>query len=165
MTKAEFMELVRAQGEAECPTCSRKARHEDPKTLNRWMAVALDGFYEFNSGYPNAPFHAGTLLKGTDGSRGHDSALLRHWGLIAEVPRPVDAPKKMKGSRGLTGWYVLTQRGVDFREGKISVPREVCQMFDGNILIRGEPISYDQALRVKLKVGANNITLDGTEDK
>lgn len=145
-----------------CPLCNHRVRN-DTKGLNRWMAAALLQMYEYFNDHPNADsVHLGDLVKGTDGGRGHDAALLRHWGLIIPVERPVDADKKLKGSRGLSGFYRITLLGRNFIEGKAVVPKNVIRIFGTDELIEGGPqITFEDAQKATLTTSAKGIIPNG----
>lgn len=143
-----------------CPLCKHRVRN-DTKSINRWMAFALRYVYD-EAKKGRDIVHLGDLLKGTPGSRGHDAALLRHWGLIIPVERPEDADTKLKGSRGLSGFYRLTKLGFDFVEGRERVPKNVVKLFGlDEILTDGPLISFEDALDSSLETNHEGVVTSG----
>jgi hypothetical protein len=143
-----------------CPLCKHRVRN-DTKGLNRWMAAALRIVYD--ASFKQQVVHLGDLLKGTDGSRGHDAALLRHWKLIEPVARPEDASPKLKGSRGLSGFYKLTPLGAEFVQGTAKVPKNIVRLFGiDEYLMDGPFISYADACESVLTTTADGIVPNGS---
>lgn len=145
-----------------CPHCGHVYR-EDRKSINQWMAKAIRALAHLPQG---TIIHAATFLRTTcpDGARGHDYALLRHWGLLAPLPRPADAPREHKGSRGLSGYYRVTDLGREFAYGRVKVPSTIVREPGATSYVvdpECDDISIYDALRANLLTVDNQIA-DGT---
>lgn len=138
-----------------CAECGRILR-DDKKGITRWMAMALHAFYVQDKNYPNVPAHASTLTRNTEANRDHGVALLRHWRLLQPVEKPKNASKGQSGSRGLSGFYIITQQGRNFVEGLIQIPKNVVKPIEGEWSMQGRLVSFQEVLeesRLKVKQG------------
>lgn len=147
-----------------CPMCGHKHR-EDRKTINRWMALALQSLEQAGPGI----IHAASYLQQhcPDGARGHDYALLRHWGLLAPTTRPASAEKGQKGSRGLSGFYVVTPMGKLFAQGKANVHGTIVRPVGSarySVDNMSPRVNINDALRTRLKANSDEQVIDGTGD-
>lgn len=145
-----------------CPCCSQRCRN-DQKGMTQWQALALKSIYDFFKDNPSSiGVHAADLVKDTDGARDHGVALLRHWGLIMPVGRPPDADPNLKGSRGLSGYYVITEEGRGFVEGWWAVPKNIVKPFgmDG-WRMSGPQVTFEQVLGAVLATDESGMILDG----
>jgi len=157
----DFLREVEANGVADCPCCLRQLRERDTKGLNRWMGGALKLFVSLYR--VGQSFHGGTTIKGTVWANGHDFSRLRWWGFITEIEAPEDASGEGRGSRKMTGWYALSQKGVDFANGKISVPKNAVRRYnEDEYSIEGPAIFIGDVLDATLVTNSNNIVTDGT---
>jgi hypothetical protein len=158
----ELLKKIAAQVEGgQCPCCNHRVR-DDKKSLNKWMVTALAELCRYFDENPTAKsVHAASLLEGTPGAKNHDVATLRWWGLIREEEGPEDSTAC--GSRGLSGWWSVTPLGRSFRDGEMKVTKNVIRKFgEPGYTPVGRLISFEEALRARLRVGFNNIVLDGT---
>lgn len=146
-----------------CPCCGSLLRN-DRKGMTRWMALGLlDIYRHFRRNQGEVTVHAATLLANRPGARDHGIALLRHWGLLQSVSRPGDAQDRQKGSRGLSGFYALTDNGRAFVEGKLKLPKNIVKDFyESTWRMEGPLIGISEALHAKLVVNENEIVLDGS---
>jgi len=132
------------------------------------MAAALKSIYDYTQASPNKPaVHLGRLVKGNDGSRGHNGSLLRHWGLILPVERPDYALSSEKGSRGLSGFYTITTLGKGFVEGSVQVYNRIERIFgeeNADYDVCGYPITFAEASKATL-VTVDNIVVNGTTNE
>jgi hypothetical protein len=149
-----------------CPCCGLRVR-DDKKGITRWMAEALIRMAAHveasqDNGSPVLVVHLATLLAGTPAVRDHGYALLRHWNFIREEPRPLNAGDEQKGSRGLTGWYSITQRGWDVLCGA-TFPKNIVRKFGTKTwTLEGPQITLVEALKSEVLTDDKNKVIDGT---
>ena len=127
----------------------------DKKSINRHMASVLLDMYTIDLAQPGKPVHINTELD----NRAHDGSLLRYFGLILPVERPEGRTEK--GSKGLSGFYVITEKGKQFVRGEITVPRSVVKRFGEPASVEGEETSFDYAYTSSLKTDKRDIVLNG----
>lgn len=66
----------------------------------------------------------------------------RYWGLLEESPQ-------RRADGGRAGWWKLTPKGVDFIEGRITLPKYAV-VYDGKLLeLEGDQVGIAQALSKK----------------
>lgn len=145
-----------------CPCCDKRARN-DKKGITRWQVEALCMMAEWSLVNPGKPIHAASVLKNTDAARDHGVALLRHWGFIKEVKRPADAPKKQKGSRGLTGYYEIEDEGWRVLQNGERFKKNIHKPFGSATWETcGSDITLVEAMDSKLNTDENENVIDGT---
>jgi hypothetical protein len=151
-----------------CFLCHGRAR-TDQKSLNRYQAEAMKLFYAHTRGDSTVVFHAASIIAGTNASRSNDLSLLRHWGLLHPTIRPENAPPSQKGSRGMSGFYQLTQLGIRFAKNEVEVPKTIVHEWgSANDAWSFQPgckkINLAQALVSRLKTDEASIVVDGTTE-
>ena len=99
-----------------CPCCNQNVKLYERKIDGR-CAKSLIELYQFDDQRPDY-YHVGDLPTYYKG--GGDFAKLRFWGLIEEKPKDPD-----DSTRRTSGFWRITDRGRDFVEGRITVPRTV----------------------------------------
>lgn len=143
--------------------CCKNVEQTKFKSINRWMAKALQIVGEEDKRNYGQPIHASTLLQGTEGLRDHCFSLWRHWGAIAEVDRPEDAPKSQKGSRGKSGFYVLTERGRAILNGAAFNKTAIRPPGHADWILVENQITLADALKCSLIADGNNIVHGETD--
>jgi hypothetical protein len=109
-----------------CPLCDQRAQLYR-RAINARMVAALVALYR--AGAHDDWVHLPTLVPNSG-----DPAKLRYWGLIAEelITRP---------DGGRAGYYRVTDRGVAFLRGQLTVDRWAL-VYDGRCLgMEGEQVS------------------------
>jgi hypothetical protein len=104
---AKWIENMREYG-CICPACGQQAMNYH-RVLNSGQADSLIRLYL--AGGDKEYIHVRKRVKGRAISFGGDMAKLRYWGLI-----------KMGDKRG---WWMLTQKGIDFVQARIHVQEKV----------------------------------------
>ena len=138
--KADFFAAARQQGST-CPCCGRFGKVYKRKLHSSMVAVLvlLNRFQ--NLGYT----HVHTLINATTSPavaaaiRG-DFAKLRYWGLIEEGHEVV------RGSHVSNGKWRITEAGVRFCEGSLTVQKYVWVYNSAHLGFHGEHISVYDAL-------------------
>lgn len=140
MTIAEAKKLLREQWEKglKCPCCNQLVKLYKP-ALRANMAMVLIDIYKTMQRTNKTWVHVMDEVKPING----DYAKLRFWGLLA--PKGDDPVKDTKAS----GFWSVTDKGVDFILGKQSVPSRV-HIFDNRKWGEsGGMVSIQQALGKK----------------
>ncbi len=96
-----------------CPCCDQYVKIYKRKLMVKPIKL-LVSLYKMNRGYHHVYDMSGEKVTTGLG----DFAKIKYWGLIEEKPN-TDEKKRT------SGYWKITQKGVDFIEGKISVPKYV----------------------------------------
>ncbi len=105
---------------AVCPCCDQLAKRYKRK-LNSSMAYALLLIYRHfktHTDWLHVPEYLEEVCNTGPTKRGGDWAKMVHWGLIVGK----DDETRTDGSKR-TGFYKITQKGIDFVRGRIRVPK------------------------------------------
>lgn len=129
-----------------CPLCGQYAKVYKRK-INAGMAADLLRLYRLNVHGMYNDYHHYTKFCNKSG--GGDFAKLVYWGLIESKPHTQDDKKS-------SGYWAITQRGIDFAEGKITVIErkhiyngEMCGESGGQVTIRdalGKNFNYSELM-------------------
>lgn len=138
----KFLELRIMDG-AKCPCCRQFCKVYRHK-VNSIMATGLIGLVK-QWQVTQQPVHVSDIALGDRDIRvtGGQFALLRHWRLIEPIKS--DTPRKRT-----SGYWVPTERGVDFALGRITVPK-FADIFNNHVIRfpSDEVISIKEALGEK----------------
>lgn len=123
----------------DCPVCDRFCKVYD-RTINQTMADALEWLYKAATApgadlraWINMPLNAPKEIL-----RSNQHTTLRWWSLIERM-MPDETDKRKKHS----GMWRITLKGMDFVEGRLSVPKRV-------YTYNGEPVGFsDEVVRFK----------------
>lgn len=109
-----------------CPCCNQLAKFYSRRIYSS-MAAALIYFYR---SFDQTKFHhKSDLLKNKTLATtlgGGDFAKLSYWGLIEEKPKGQDEDKRT------SGYWKITQKGIDFVQAKLQIPSHV-RIYDGKV--------------------------------
>lgn len=126
----------RVNSGADCPCCNQHVKVY-PRSITSFMAKCLISLYK-KSGFINQWISSKAV---TDGSG--DFAKLRYWGLIQEKPKEEGEDKKN------SGYWRITNKGIDFVEKRIEVPK-IAMIYNGTCLkFSGPDVSIEYCLRNK----------------
>jgi hypothetical protein len=140
----------------------------DKKGITRSMVGNFRAFAELAQATPHRrAFHTTEFIT----EKGDNCFALLRWpwtefgGLIQEEVRPEDASKKMKGSKGLSGFWSLTEAGSLV----LAYPKEPmlymnirCRYDEEQYVGYGNKISLEQAMETRILVNNQSMILDGT---
>jgi hypothetical protein len=126
-----------------CPCCQQLAKMYERKLYSS-LAAALIYFYR---NFDHSKFHhKSELLKNKNLATtfgGGDFAKLSLWGLIEEKPKGATEDKRT------SGYWKITQKGVDFVLRKSQLPSHV-RIYDGRIFgFKGSHVSIVDCLKEK----------------
>ncbi len=114
---------------AVCPCCGQLVKLYKRK-LDSFMAYALILIYRYFRQSDVEPWlHVPSYLI-AQGASDRECAKLRYWGLIEEM-----ANTRPDGGRA--GLYRISQRGIDFVEGRCSVPKYI-YLYNQMLIDRGD---------------------------
>lgn len=145
-----------------CPCCAQFAKIYKRK-LNSSMARGLLVLVRLDE---NGPIHIPSIFTAQRVCAANDGSLLRHWGLIEEVPGVRD-----DGSTRV-GYYTVTDLGRKFAAGSVRVPAYIylyaARLVDSNdhatVDIRealGKRFHYEELMqsfpKKNLKIGATSL--------
>lgn len=140
---AQYPELssMLQQKNSTCPCCSQKVNMCSYKIYDS-SALALIKLKQLTD-KKKKPYHVYDFAESTAlHVRASHYADLRHWGLIE--PFKSNDPKKKS-----SGFWTITQKGIDFVEGKIRLPEKI-KMFNNTFFgYDGDDIDIIQALGQK----------------
>jgi hypothetical protein len=125
----------REKGIAECPVCSQAAKIWKYQIV----ASAASGLVSFATKFGDGEYYHVEKcgLSGLGGNWGR----LRFWGLLEQKPKSADDKEKKH-----SGYWKITERGLNFAMGRISVPRYIL-MYDEKFLgFEGMPVSIVECL-------------------
>ena len=113
-----WLDGVKRSGETvDCPSCDQEVKVY-PRPLNGTMAQILVLIYKYFHKNPGEEWlHVDDFLKQFSINCRYYS-IMAYWGLIAAKPG------KRGDGLGRTGYWKITGLGVDFVEGRVSVPKE-----------------------------------------
>ncbi len=115
--KRDIRQRARTPDGCYCPCCQQNVKVYDRKLTNT-MAMGL-GRLIHQGGFYGVYIHVKN--HGVSGNGG-EFAQLTHWGLI-KPKRNEDTDKRC------SGWWTATQKGIDFAEGRLQVPRS-CETYN-----------------------------------
>jgi hypothetical protein len=118
-----------------CETCGQYCKVY-PRRVHKAMAVALIRLYR--AGGTTAQYKP-TVVAGL-GSAARDECVLKHYGLLVQAAPPPEA----KGRKD--SWWRVTEKGADFIERRIRVPKYALLFNDICLDFSSESISIDEAL-------------------
>lgn len=131
----------------DCPCCNQRAKTYKRK-LNSAMAVCLIEMYHQVIDAPGSYVHIKDMMKASQrftlNMNGGNFATMHYWSLIFEMAKDPEVTEKRT-----TGNWRITQKGIDFVEGRLTVPKYV---FTYNMHLEGlspEQISIKEALSSK----------------
>ena len=103
-----------------CPACGQFVKRYKRK-LNAGVAVFLIGLYRLHMrGASDIHINdvAAELKRSADLKPSSDYGILKHWELIAEVPKPGS-----DNDRKTSGVWKITKKGLLFAEGREAIPK------------------------------------------
>ena len=133
----EFLERLKNGSKTNCECCGRYAQ-----AYNRRLhtSVCLQLIMLYKLGGAGAYVHASKLIPvGVTGAG--DFTKAKYWGLIQEIPNN----REVKSS----GHWMLTERGVEFVNNKLTIP-EVAVVYDDTVLeYKGRQVNIIDGLKRK----------------
>ena len=120
--REKVMSKAREKG-CECPICDQFVKIYKRKINSTMAQQIIEARRKFGSNI----FHVGNLKSGPQ-TGGGDFAKLLYWSLIEEKPWE----KGQMGKR-TSGEWCLTQKGIDFCDGKIKLP-EYALIYNGECM-------------------------------
>ena len=119
---------------ARCPLC-RQWSQRYKRTIGADMVRALIKLWIAGGRDARNEAHLPAIY-----ARGGDTAKLRYWGLIEELP-------EVREDGGHAGWWRVTEKGQAFLLGQITVPK-YAKVYDGHCQrLDGKQVSVDQCIR------------------
>jgi hypothetical protein len=100
----------------DCAMCDQRV-HYYRRPMNKQMLKVLRHLYEFDLKHPQGWTHVEDWMRSQGRKSNRYFTLMRYWGLIE-----TNADVKEDGNPR-TGYWRITQKGRDFWEGRIRVPR------------------------------------------
>lgn len=147
VVKERFWSFLKEGGTSNCPVCGRFS-HFNRFRINKAMIDDMIGLarYQIKSEFDEGWVHHSRFLT----RRSRDFYNLKRWGLVE--PKPNDTEKDQPTS----GYWRITEKGVDFMRGEMSVPTYAF-VFDDKVQgwsteevdihqIRGDQFSYEEML-------------------
>lgn len=121
---------------AHCPLCGQRAQMYHRK-INSGMARSLIHMYRIAGPHPDRWIHVSQI-----GAKSREEGKLVHWGLLEEQ-------KAVGLHGGRAGYWRLTQKGLDFVQGKTTVHSHVF-IYDGRFYgFDGSQVTIKDALGAK----------------
>lgn len=123
--KQDFFVKLRAGAEMDCPCCGRYAKVYRRKIHRNMVRQALT-LYRLGGAWNY--IHTDELARATEKGSTRDSGFtsLAYWGLIE--PKLHDG-----GEKRTSGFWRLTERGVDFLRGRVRLPKYAL-VYDNRVL-------------------------------
>jgi hypothetical protein len=123
-TRKQLNERLMAGEQFGCPACDQNCKVYKRK-LNSGMAAALCWMVkEYSGDWINVPESAPRFVLVTK-----EYATLRHWGLVEKMPCDSgledEADQAVVAASGVTGMWRPTNRGIEFVNRRLRVPRHV----------------------------------------
>lgn len=133
-----------------CPVCTRFVKLYS-RSYSSAMAVFLIGLYKYSiaRGFMGsiAHYHYIEVLKEAKISTGGDYAKNCFWGLME--PMAEDKEELEKEGKKSSGYFKITDLGVDFVTGKIKIPAKVNILLNQSKSFSDKDISIEDALGTK----------------
>lgn len=128
--KKEYLETLKAGKKEACPCCGRWAQVYK-RSISETVAAQLIRLHHL--GGDHLYIHASKLIP--DGQSGSgDLGKAKYFGLIVEMPHD-------KGAKKSSGYWKLTQNGVDYVRGLHAIPT-FCYVFDDKVLEFSEKLEF-----------------------
>lgn len=123
-----FLDDLIARGDMECPCCKRKAR-VSPLKVHSTLAEMLCKLYRASiriNGVADSYVHL-TQFPASKTTSGRDFSIVHHWGIAEPMKASPDENKRS------SGMWRLTQKGVEFVNGRLAIPRNAF-VFDNRVV-------------------------------
>ena len=136
LQRKEFMQRLKDGDKGNCPCCQRYAQVYKRRIYDS-IARQLIRLYTLggDKDYVNAVH---LILKGSHSTQDFQKA--KYFDLIERRPLSEDDLGKT------SGWWRLTERGVQFVQGKLAIPH-IALVFDDNVLgFEGNPVTIKDCL-------------------
>lgn len=132
---AEFIDCLKNGHEGKCPTCGRFAKVYY-RSIHTSVALQLIQIYKL--GGAEMYIHTSKLIpKGVSGAG--DFSKAQYWELVKEMPH---TPGKKKSS----GYWMLTELGVEFVKGNVSVTKYAL-VYDTRVIdMKGKLVSITECI-------------------
>lgn len=116
--RQDWQDGIKSKEGANCPCCGRFSKVYK-RTINRSIAQSLRWMYQFakDSGVDAWAYMREQAPQ--QSIRANEYTKLLSWGLAEKMPSEPNSKKKS------TGMYRITQKGIDFVEHRVSVPKYV----------------------------------------
>jgi len=120
-----------------CPFCGQTSSN-NTLSLNKTNAICLMVLYGISQKEGDKFYHVKELeekshLMAISMNGGGDFSRMRHWGFIEEMPKV----KKVRTS----GYWRITDRGKEFCENKLSVPKAIMVVSSTVACLTGDPVT------------------------
>ena len=133
--KQFLREHWRQPGGTDCPCCAQNVKLYE-RQIYKTVAEQLIALYRLNQAKPG--FYHVSKIKEYDKSNnpiGGDFAKLRYWGLIFAEPKNDNPEKRSSGK-----WHI-TEKGIDFVEQRITIPKFCFTYNKKPLKLGGDPVS------------------------
>ncbi len=121
-----------------CPCCGQMVKLYS-RPMHHTMAAMLIRLYRLQKS-PDEYHHIKHLVAGISATGTSDFSKLRYWGLVEQMP------KDPKESKRTSGYWRITQRGVQFVLGQRTEHQRVLIFNKKNLGLTGNQITIKQAL-------------------
>lgn len=131
----DFVDTLLTGEHLDCPTCGRHAQIYK-RTLHHSVAMQLIQLHKLGGDWQYV--HASALILKNQAGSG-DLGKAKYWGLIEQMHHESDKTKS-------SGYWKLTQQGVAFVKGVLTI-RKYARVFDDELIdLTGDHVTIEQCL-------------------